>query len=285
MQNQNSSPLDGTLAGKPTSSYESSAANLPAKVYPNTDTGIRRDRNNNWVVDIMVKDPVTSREILLEGVILEQASQGIIQKINKGGSIYVSIPDQRLIGERDTTRMTAKWLNTNVGTENGAVPLNMLFNNFRNKITSAANRACTISKFDYEIEKKQLNKVNGLTIYADETNPKSSGVAFDTTNGDTTIFNQYGENLSLGRNGVTVDGKKFNRGSSNQTKSGLGTLGLPGNENELQDLLPRSNILMGVPMLMMPYWPDFMQIVYGVALLYKMVRIGQVAADFIQDNE
>lgn len=278
-------PLDGSIVTRPKPVYEGGPANLPARVYPSVDSGIYRSRTGSWVVDVMVKDPVTSRDILLTGVRLEQASQGIIQKINKDGTVYISIPDQRLIGERDTSTMTAKWLNTNVGTENGAVPLDMLFNNFRNKITSAANRSCAIAKFDYDVEKRLLNKTDGLTVYADETNPKSSGVVFDTTDGKTAIFNQYGENVTLSKTGVSIEGKKFNRGGSNQTKNGLGTLGLPGNENEIQDLLPRSNILLNVPLLTMPYVPDFMQILYGVAFLYKIVRIGIVAGEFISGND
>jgi hypothetical protein len=34
----------------------------------------------------------------------------------------------------------------------------------------------------------------------------------------------------------------------------------------------------------MPYVAQFMQILYGVVFLYKIIRVGQVAADFIQGN-
>lgn len=277
-------PLDRSIVGKAKPSYESGAATFPAKVYPNIEEGIRRSRTGNWVVDVILRDPQTNREIILEGIILEQASQGIIQKINKQGIVYVSMPDQRLLAERDTSSMTARWLNTNVGTENGAVPLDMLYSAFRNKITSAANRICITEKFDFNKAKKDIHKTNGITVYADETNPNSSGIIVDSTTGESAIFNQYGENIVLGKKGVSIDAKNFNRGTSSQTKQGLGTLGLPGKENEVQDIMPRSNILLNVPMIQMPYWPQFMQILYGVVFLYKIIRVGQVAADFIQGN-
>jgi hypothetical protein len=86
----------------------------------------------------------------------------------------------------------------------------------------------------------------------------------------------------ISKKGVTVEAKKFNRGGSNQTKSGLGTMGLPANENELQDLYPRSNILLNVPMLVMPYYADFQNIMYGIGFLYKMIRVGIVCEEFIK---
>lgn len=278
-------PLQGSIVTKPKPVYESGPATLPGRVYPSTDTGIYRDRSNSWVVDVLVKDPITSREIVLQGVRLEQNSQGLIQKINKTGTLYVSMPDQRALGERDISVMTAKWLDTNVGTENSAVPMSMIFNSYRNKISSAAARFCDVSKFDYEKEAKNLHKIEGLTVVADPTNPKSSGMAYDTTTGRTAIFNKHQQNMTFDKDGISVDAKKFNRGGSNQTKNGLGTLGLPGSENEMQDLYPRSNILLNVPMIVPPYLVEFMMILYGVAFLYKIVRIGQVAADFIQDND
>jgi hypothetical protein len=274
-------PLDRSIVSKPKSVYESGPATLPAKVYPSTDTGIRRSRTGNWVVDVILRDPITNREIILEGIILEQATQGIIQKINKGGVVYVSMPDQRLLGERDTSAMSARWLNTNVGTENGAIPLDMLFSAFRNRITSASNRICITEKFDYEKAKKDIHKTSGFTVYADENNPNSSGLIVDSTTGEMALFNSSKENVLIGKKGVTIDAKNFNRGTSNQSKQGLGTFGLPGKENETQDLYPRSNILLNVPMIVPPYLLAFIEIVYGVAFLYKIIRIGEVAADFI----
>lgn len=186
-----------------------------------------------------------------------------------------------MLGERDTSAMSARWLNTNVGTENGAIPLDMLYSAFRNKITSATKRICVTEKFDYDVAKRDIHKTNGITVYSDETNPNSSGMIIDTTTGEMAIFNSSKENLMISKKGITVDAKNFNRGSSSQTKQGLGTLGLPGRENEVQDIMPRSNILLNVPMIQMPYWPQFMQILYGVVFLYKIIRVGQVAADFI----
>jgi hypothetical protein len=278
------SPLDRSIVSKPKSVYESGAATLPAKVFPNIEQGIRRNRAGEWVVDVILRDPISSKEVILENIALEQASQGIIQKINRGGVVYVSIPDQRMLGERDTRTMTARWLNTNVGTENGAIPLDMLYSAFRNKITSATKRICVTEKFDYDKAKRDIHKTNGITVFADETNPTSSGMIIDTTTGEMAIFNSSKENLLISKKGITVDAKNFNRGSSSQTKQGLGTLGLPGRENEVQDIMPRSNILLNVPMIQMPYWAQFMQILYGVVFLYKIIRVGQVAADFISGN-
>lgn len=278
------SPLDRSIVSKPKSVYESGAATLPAKVFPNIEQGIRRNRSGQWVVDVIMRDPISSREVILENIVLEQATQGIIQKINKGGVVYVSIPDQRMLGERDTSGMSARWLNTNVGTENGAIPLDMLYNAFRNKITSATKRICVTEKFDYDKAKRDIHKTNGITVFADETNPNSSGMIIDTTTGEMAIFNSSKENLLVGKKGVTVDAKNFNRGSSSQTKQGLGTLGLPGRENEVQDIMPRSNILLNIPMIQMPYWPQFMQILYSVVFLYKIIRVGKVAADYINGD-
>lgn len=275
-------PLDRSIVSKPRPSYESSPATLPALIYPSIEEGVRRNRAGEWVVDVRVRDPNTNKEIILENVRIEQMTRGIMQKVDRGGLLYLSVPDQRLLEERDTRFMTARWVNTNVGTENGAVPIDMVFNSFRNKITSQRARSCGTEKFDYEEEKKKFNTMEGLVIYADETNPDSSGLAIDTTTGETAIFNKYKENIIIGKKGITIDGKNFNRGTSSQTKQGIGTLGLPGRENEMQDMYPRSNILLNIPMLQMPYVAKFMDILYGVAFLYKMVRVGIVAAEFIK---
>ncbi len=277
-------PLDRSIVSKPKPVYEAGSALLPAKVWPNPTEGIRRDRTGNWVADIVVNDPNSNKNILLEGVRLEQSTQGQIQRINRTGNIYVSVPDQRLLAERDVTSMTARYVDIDVRSKNNSVPIDVLFNNFRSKVNEGSRNLCKILKFDYEREKADLNKYDSLTIYADPNNPDSAGMYVDNSTGEMGMFSKYEGNVIIGKNGVSIDSKKFNRGSSNQTKNGLGTLGLPGNENEIQDILPRSNILLGVPMLQMPYYPDFARILYSVGLLYKMVRVGIVCSEFIKEG-
>ena len=279
---QEQTPLDRSIVSKPKPVYESGTALLPGQAWPNTSEGIRRNRDGRWVVDVVVKDPYTNKNILLDNVLLEQSTQGNIQRINRTGQIYVSIPDQRMISERDTRQMTARYLDTNVGSTNSALPLDTIFNNFRSKINGASRNLCQILKFDYDKEKQDLNKYDGLTIYADPTNPDSAGMYVDNTTGEMGMFNKYKENVVIGKQGVVIDAKKFNRGASNQAKSGLGTMGMPANENELQDLYPRSNILLNVPMLVMPYYADFQKIMYGIGFLYKMIRVGVVCAEYIK---
>jgi hypothetical protein len=281
---QEQTPLDRSIVSQPKPVYESGTAMLPGKIWPNVAEGIKKNREGRWVVDVVVLDPYTNKNILLDNVLLEQSSQGTIQRVSRNGQVYVSIPDQRMISERDTRSMSARYLDTNVGSTNSAIPLDVVFNNFRSKINNASRNLCQVLKFDYDKEKQDLNKYDSLTIYADPVNPNSAGMYVDNTTGEMGMFNKYGENVIIGKQGVIIEAKKFNRGSSNQSKSGLGTFGLPANENEMQDLYPRSNILLNVPMLVMPYYPDFAKILYGVGFLYKMVRVGIVCGEFIKEG-
>ena len=106
----------------------------------------------------------------------------------------------------------------------------------------------------------------------------------DSTKDEVVAFNRTGSSFGLDKNAFKVSAPEYNMGSSKKGKEGAGTGGLPSQENPLADMYPKSNILLNVSTLQPSYLPYLNEIFFGFGIVYKLIRVGQVAAKAIKEG-
>lgn len=262
--------------------------NVPAEFWPDANSAIRQQADGRWVATLRVTDPHTRKPVILESVPIAQGSDSSFQKLGVGSSAMVSVPDARMISLKDTSQMLMSLTDKNFRTQNTVVPESVFANNYRNANSAPpANgvRSCKIGKYDLAELTNNVFRQEGMTVYADPRNPRSAGMATDSTSDEVHMFNRMESRMTLSRDRLAVRAQKFDTGEATEMKQSIGTGGLPSENNPIQELYPRSNILLNVPLVVPNYLPAIADILFGIGLVYKIIKCGEVAADAIAGRD
>jgi hypothetical protein len=232
--------------------------NVPAELWPDANSAIRQQADGRWVATLRVTDPHTRKPVILESVPITQGSDSSFQKLGAGSHAMVSVPDARMISLKDTSQMLTSIGDKNFRSQNTVVPESVFANNYRNANSAPpANgvRSCKIGKYDLAELTNNVFRQEGMTVYADPRNPRSAGMATDSTSDEVHMFNRMESRMTLSRDRLAVRAQKFDTGEATEMKQSIGTGGLPSENNPIQDLYPRSNILLNVPLVVPNYLP------------------------------
>lgn len=258
---------------------------LPAEFWPDANTAIRQV-NNQWVATLRVTDPHTRKPIILEGVPIGQNNDTGFHKIGANSIVNLTVQDARHISTKNVDQMVMHITDRQFRSQNTAVPESVFSNNHRQQNSAPPRngvRSCKIGKYDLAELSNNIFRQEGMSVYADPRNPRSAGMALDSTSDEVHMFNRMESKMTLSRDRLTVKAPQFDTGEASIMKQSIGTGGLPSQNNPIQELYPRSNILLNVPMVVPNYLPAIAEILFGLGLVYKIVKVGQVAVEAIQD--
>ncbi len=260
---------------------------IPAEFWPDANSAIRQGADGKWTATLRVTDPHTRRPIILQDVPIAQTSDGGFQKLGQSSIVNLTVPDARQVSLKDTTGMLMAIQDSKFRTQNTVVPESVFANNHRQSNSAPparGTRSCKIGKYDLAELTNNIFRQEGMTVYADPRNPRSAGMVADSTSDEVHLFNRMESRMTLSRDRLAVRAQKFDTGEATIMKQSIGTGGLPSENNPIQELYPRSNILLNVPMVVPNYLPALAEILLGLGLVYKIIKCGEVAVDAIQDR-
>ena len=144
---------------------------------------------------------------------------------------------------------------------------------------------CRVGQFDVIDAQNSMHTHDGLNVFSNPNDPNSGGMAVDSVRGEIVLFNKERNNIVLDKRGVNIKANKFNFGNAIIARESAGTGGLNANQNPIEEMYPSSNILLNIPMPVAKYWPDLATILGGIAMVYKMIKMGEVISDKIDDRK
>jgi len=246
---------------------------------------IYKDANTGtYMVDATVRDPYSKEYIELKGIRLSQMHTNEMQRVTSNSTVMVTASDARDIYLKNTANLSARLVGGDFKSANTAIPADLLSKSMRASQTAGGERKiCNLSAaFDFKLESSTLFNKPNLTVSADSQNERSPGTLYDSATQESTYFHKDGHKMSQGQQGVQFNTPSINTGNAKMKRESIGTGGLPSRENDLRDIYPSSNILLNAPMVVPPYLPEFLAIIMGINMVYKLWRIGEVCSDAIK---
>jgi len=265
---------------------------LKATVALNTSGEITYKKNNKLVVDLIITHPVTKMPKILKAIKIKQSNPSVMQSITSSTTFMITISDIFHIDANQTADFLATIIDKDMGTENQSIPDANIKANYRQQSAKDKrakrkdkNSLCKNGKFNVINEKKNLHTKPNLRIIGNSSKTKSPSVIIDNTTNEILLANRHGSSILFNDHKVKFKTNSIDMGTSKKRKTGMGTGGMSGKENEMSDVYPKSNVLLSAAMVQPSYLPDITGMLIGIGYIYKIVKVIDAASDYVSASK